>query len=78
MPIIPPLSDNDVTEELKTVFEKSKKGSGSSNMLQTYAHNPEFMQAFLQYYGALWKGEIDPVLKEMIRYRIAIAGECGY
>ncbi|MBP1933595.1 hypothetical protein J2Z37_003608 [Ammoniphilus resinae] len=78
MPILPPLSDSEVSEELRTIFEKSKRGSGSDNMVRTYAHNPELLQSFLQFYGGVWKGSIDPKLKEMVRYRVALDGQCMY
>lgn len=78
MTILNPISEAQVSEELKSLFEKSKQGSGSNVMVRTLAHNPQMMQNFLSFYGAIWKGNIDPKLKEMIRYRVAIAGQCVY
>jgi alkylhydroperoxidase family enzyme len=78
MSIIQPLSETNVSEELATLFEKSKQGTGSNQMVRTLAHNPQLLQDFLQFYGAIWKGSLDPKLKEMLRYRVAIAGQCDY
>lgn len=78
MPVLKPLNDAEVKDELKTLFEKSKKGTGSDVMLRTLAHNPEILESFLGFYSSLWKGSVDPNLKEMLRYRIALKGECSY
>lgn len=78
MPAIRPLRDDEVNDQLKIIFEKSEKGTGSNNMLRTLAHNPEIMDSFLSFYSTLWKGSVDPKLKEMLRYRIALKGECSY
>jgi alkylhydroperoxidase family enzyme len=78
MPVIPPVSEDHVSDQLKTLFEKSKQGTGSNIMVRTLAHNPQLLQQFLQFYGEIWKGSIDPKLKEMIRYRVAVAGQCDY
>ncbi|MFT9495397.1 hypothetical protein [Anaerosolibacter sp.] len=78
MPTIRPLENEEVNDDLKVLFEKSEKGTGSNNMLRTLAHNPELMEGFLSFYNALWKGTIDPQLKEMLRYRIAVKGQCTY
>lgn len=78
MPVIKPLNDEEVNDELKVLFEKSKKGTGSDVMLRTLAHNPEILESFLSFYSSLWKGTVDSKLKEMLRYRIALKGECSY
>lgn len=78
MPVVKPLNDAEVNDELKVLFEKSKKGTGSDVMLRTLAHNPEILESFLSFYSSLWKGTVDSKLKEMLRYRIALKGECSY
>jgi alkylhydroperoxidase family enzyme len=78
MPIVQPLPTENAPPELQTVFEKSKQGTGSDIMVRTLAHHPKLLQQFLQFYGDIWKGIIDPKLKEMVRYRVAIAGQCHY
>ncbi|KEO83860.1 hypothetical protein [Tumebacillus flagellatus] len=79
MSIIKPVTNEQVEQDLQAAFARSEANSGSSNMLRTYAHNQELAKAFSAYYSALWnKGTVNPVLKEMLRYRAATVGECVY
>jgi alkylhydroperoxidase family enzyme len=78
VPIIHPITNEEASDELKAIFDASEERSGSSMMMRTFAHQPQLLQDFSQFYQSIWKGTIDPKLREMSRYRAAIVGQCDY
>lgn len=78
MPIIPPVNDESAPDELIAIFRAAEQRSGSSNMMRTIAHSPQLLREFYRFYMAIWGGKSDPKLKEKIRFRVAIAGQCRY
>ena len=76
---IDPLELKDVDPELKHVCEDAERQSGTSVSTRTYAKNPVVMKALTQLRTTLAKeGSIDPVLRELIRLKIASLNGCRY
>ena len=76
---IQPLSINDVDPDLRHVCEDAERQSGSSVSTRTYAKNPVVMKALTQLRATLAKeGSIDPVLRELIRLKVASLNGCRY
>ena len=76
---IEPLSIHEVDEELRHVCEEAERQSGTSVSTRTYAKNPVVMKALTQLRATLAKeGSIDPVLRELVRLKIASLNGCRY
>ena len=76
---IEPLGIDDVDPELRHVCEDAERQSGSSVSTRTYAKNPVVMKALTQLRATLAKeGSIDPVLRELIRLKVASLNGCRY
>jgi alkylhydroperoxidase family enzyme len=76
---IEPLDLKDVDPELRHVCEDAERQSGTSVSTRTYAKNPVVMKALTQLRTTLAKeGSIDPVLRELIRLKIASLNGCRY
>jgi alkylhydroperoxidase family enzyme len=76
---IEPLSIDQVDRELHAVCEEAERQSGTSVSTRTYAKNPVVMKALTQLRATLAKeGSIDPVLRELVRLKIASLNGCRY
>ena len=76
---IEPLSIHEVDDELRHVCEESERQSGTSVSTRTYAKNPVVVKALTQLRATLAKeGSIDPVLRELVRLKIASLNGCRY
>ena len=76
---IEPLSIHEVDEELRHVCEEAERQSGTSVSTRTYAKNPVVVKALTQLRATLAKeGSIDPVLRELVRLKIASLNGCRY
>jgi alkylhydroperoxidase family enzyme len=76
---IEPLSIDQVDPDLRHVCEDAERQSGTSVSARTYAKNPVVMKALTQLRTTLAKeGSIDPVLRELIRLKIASLNGCRY
>ena len=74
-----PLDLKDVDPDLRQVCEDAERQSGTSLSTRTYAKNPVVMKALTQLRATLAKeGSIDPVLRELIRLKIASLNGCRY
>jgi alkylhydroperoxidase family enzyme len=79
MPRIEPLSIDDVDDEIRLLCEDAERQSGTSASTRTYAKNPGVVKALAAFRGALAReGTIDPVLRELVRIKIAGLNACRY
>ena len=79
MPRIEPLRINEVDDEIRHLCEESERQSGTSASTRTYAKNPAVAKALATFRATLAReGTIDPVLRELIRLKIAALNACHY
>ena len=76
---IEPLSIDEVDDEIRHLCEESERQSGTSASIRTYAKNPGVAKALATFRATLAReGTIDPVLRELIRLKIAALNACHY
>ena len=79
MPRIEPLRIQDVDAGVRHLCEDAEKQTGTSAGPRTYAKNPAVFKALAEFRGALAReGTIDPVLRELVRIKIAGLNACRY
>jgi alkylhydroperoxidase family enzyme len=76
---IEPLPIQDIDEEIRHMCEDAERQTGTSKSTRTYAKNPAVLKALAAFRGALAKeGTIDPVIRELVRIKIAGLNACRY
>ena len=76
---IEPLSIDQVDPELRPVCEDAERQTGTSLSPRTYAKNPAVLKALTAFRATLAKeGTLDPVLRELVRLKIANLNACRY
>jgi alkylhydroperoxidase family enzyme len=76
---IEPIGRHEVTEEVRHLCEESESQSGTSVTTRVYAKNPVVMKALTALRATLAKeGSIDPVIRELVRLKIASLNGCRY
>ena len=76
---IEPLGIHEVDEDIRHMCEEAERQSGSSVSTRTYAKNPVVLKALAALRGALTKeGSVDPVIRELVRLKIASLNGCRY
>ena len=76
---IEPLRIHEVDDEIRHLCEEAERQSGSSASIRTYARNPVVVKALAAFRATLAReGAIDPVLRELIRLKIAALNRCHY
>jgi alkylhydroperoxidase family enzyme len=76
---IEPLGIHEVDEEIRHQCEEAERQTGTSASPRTYAKNPAVFKALGAFRAALARsGTIDPVLRELIRIKIAGLNACRY
>jgi alkylhydroperoxidase family enzyme len=74
-----PLSLQEVDDEVRHLCEETERQSGTSVSTRTYAKNPAVVKALSTFRATLAReGTIDPVLRELIRLKIAALNACHY
>jgi alkylhydroperoxidase family enzyme len=74
-----PLSIAEVDPEIRHLCEESERQIGTSASTRTYARNPAVVKALAAFRGALAReGTIDPVIRELVRLKIAGLNGCRY
>ena len=67
------------TKEIRHQCEEAERQTGTSASPRTYAKNPAVFKALGAFRAALAQtGTIDPVLRELIRIKIAGLNACRY
>jgi alkylhydroperoxidase family enzyme len=76
---ITPLPIQDVDEEIRHVCAESERQTGTSLSTRTYARNAAAFKALTAFRAALAAAStLDPVLKELVRLKIARLNHCRY
>ena len=76
---IEPLGIHEVDDEIRHICEEAERQSGTSASTRTYARNPGVFKALTAYRAALAReGTIDPVLRELVRVKIAGLNACRF
>lgn len=76
---IEPLGIGEVDEDIRHMCEESERQTGTSASTRTYAKSPAVLRALTAFRAALARdGKVDPVLRELIRIKIAGLNACRY
>jgi alkylhydroperoxidase family enzyme len=76
---IEPLRIDQVDDEIRHLCVEAERQSGTSASPRTYAKNPAVLKALSAFRAALAReGTIDPVLRELVRLKIAALNNCRY
>jgi alkylhydroperoxidase family enzyme len=76
---IEPLGIDEVDDEIRHLCEEAERQSGTSASTRTYARNPSVLKALTAFRATLAReGTIDPVLRELVRLKIAALNACRY
>jgi len=79
MPRMEPLPITELDDEIRHMCEESERQIGTSASTRTYARNPAVVKALATFRGALAReGTIDPVIRELVRIKIAGLNACRY
>jgi alkylhydroperoxidase family enzyme len=74
-----PLGIHEVDDEIRHLCEESERQAGTSASTRTYARNPAVLKALTAFRAALVReGTLDPVLRELVRIKIAGLNACRY
>ena len=74
-----PLGIHEVDDEIRHVCEDVERQSGTSASARTYARSPGVFKAMTAFRAALAReGTLDPVLRELVRLKIAALNACRY
>jgi alkylhydroperoxidase family enzyme len=74
-----PLGIDEVDEDIRHLCEEAERQTGTSVSPRTYARNPGVLRALTAFRAALAReGTIDPVLRELVRLKIAALNACRY
>lgn len=79
MPRMEPLGIHEVDAEVRHICEEAERQSGTSLSPRTYARNPGVLKALTAFRAALAReSTLDPVLRELVRLKIAALNACQY
>jgi alkylhydroperoxidase family enzyme len=79
MPRIEPFGIHEVDAEIRHICEEAERQSGTSLSPRTYARNPAVLKALTAFRTTLAReGTLDPVLRELVRLKIAALNACQY
>ncbi len=74
-----PLAIDQVDPEIRHLCEESERQIGTSASTRTYARNPAVVKALAAFRATLVReGTIDPVIRELVRIKIAQLNACRY
>ena len=76
---IEPLGIHEVDPEIRHLCAEAEQQTGTSASTRTYARNPGVLKALTAFRAALAReGAIDPVIRELVRIKIAGLNACRY
>ena len=82
MPIFKPIEENEVKGKVKEIYEEIKKVRQITevpNFWKSLANNPETLErTWTSLQQVMKKGELDPVVKELIYVAVSVTNGCGY
>ena len=74
-----PLSIDQVDADVRHACEEAERQTGTSASTRTYARNPAVLKALGTFRATLTReGTLDPVLRELVRIKIAGLNHCRY
>ena len=74
-----PLAIHEVDDEIRHICEEAERQSGTSASPRTYARNPAVLKALTTFRATLAReGTVDPVVRELVRLKIAALNGCHY
>jgi alkylhydroperoxidase family enzyme len=74
-----PLAIHEVDDEIRHICEEAERQSGASASPRTYARNPAVLKALTTFRATLAReGTVDPVVRELVRLKIAALNGCHY
>jgi alkylhydroperoxidase family enzyme len=76
---IDPLPRSEVDADIRHLCEETERQIGTSTSTRTYARNPAVLKALTAFRAALGReGTLDPVLRELVRLKVAALNRCQY
>ena len=76
---IEPLGTHELDDDIKHLCAEAERQVGNSISVRTYAKNPVVLKALAALRGTLAKeGSIDPVIRELMRLKVASLNGCRY
>jgi alkylhydroperoxidase family enzyme len=76
---IEPLGIDEVDADVRHLCEEAERQVGTSLSTRTYARNPRVLEALATFRAALARDSaLDPVLRELVRLKIAALNACRY
>ena len=70
---------HEVDSEIQHLCEEAERQSGTSVSTRTYARSPGVVKALAAFRATLAReGTIDPMLRELVRLKIAALNACHY
>ena len=74
-----PIPVEQLDPEVQTLCRDAETQSGTSASTRTYAHHPGVLKALARFRAELGRvGTLDPVLKELLRLKLADLNACRY
>ena len=74
-----PLAIHEVDDEIRHLCEETGRQSGTSVSTRTYAKSPAVVKALAAFRATLAReGTLDPVLRELVRLKVAALNACHY
>ena len=76
---IEPVGISQVDDDVRHICEEAKRQTGTSVSPRTYAKNPAVLKALTAFRATLARdGTVEPVLRELVRLKIAALNACQY
>jgi alkylhydroperoxidase family enzyme len=76
---IEPLAMHEVDPGIRHLCEDAERQAGTSASPRTYGKNPTVLKALTDFRAALGReSALDPVLRELVRLKIAALNACRY
>ena len=76
---IQPLEIHELDDEVRHACQEAERQTGTSASTRTYARNPAVLKALGVFRATLAReGTLDPVLRELVRIKIAGLNACRY
>jgi alkylhydroperoxidase family enzyme len=76
---IEPLALHEVDADIRHMCEESERQAGTSVSTRTYAKSPATLKALAAFRATLARdGSLDPVLRELVRLKVAALNACHY
>jgi alkylhydroperoxidase family enzyme len=76
---IEPLGIHEVDPDVRHLCEEAERQAGTSLSTRVYAKSPAVLKALAAFRATLAReGAIEPVLRELVRLKVAAANACHY